>query len=129
MVSVLLCPQVKGKELDYYGLLGLQHERWMATEAQLKQGEAAAAAAAPGAAQSGLWRRAPGPQHSTCCSVLRAVRPGQLKNRLLACRQQDSARVLCIPPPPHTHIWCTPPFHARACAVPHHPCSIPQGLP
>ena len=28
---------MKGKELDYYQLLGLEHERWMATEAQLKQ--------------------------------------------------------------------------------------------
>jgi hypothetical protein len=30
---------VKEKDTDYYALLGLQHERFMATEAQLKQGE------------------------------------------------------------------------------------------
>ncbi len=36
----VVCFQVKSKELDYYALLGLQHERWMATEAQLKQGGA-----------------------------------------------------------------------------------------
>jgi hypothetical protein len=35
----LLLLQVKSKEVDYYALLGLQHERFMATEAQLKQGE------------------------------------------------------------------------------------------
>eukprot|EP00878_Enallax_costatus_P024802 GHUV01026491.1.p1 GENE.GHUV01026491.1~~GHUV01026491.1.p1 ORF type:complete len:224 (+),score=82.09 GHUV01026491.1:365-1036(+) len=29
--------QVKSKDLDYYALLGLQHERWMATDVQLKQ--------------------------------------------------------------------------------------------
>ncbi|KAF6264387.1 DnaJ-domain-containing protein [Scenedesmus sp. NREL 46B-D3] len=29
--------QTKGKDTDYYALLGLQHERFMATEAQLKQ--------------------------------------------------------------------------------------------
>jgi len=31
--------QVKSKDTDYYALLGLQHERWMATEQQLKLGE------------------------------------------------------------------------------------------
>jgi hypothetical protein len=37
---------VKEKDTDYYALLGLQHERFMATEAQLKQGEQQQAAAA-----------------------------------------------------------------------------------
>ena len=31
--------QGKGKESDYYGLLGLGQERWMATDAVIKQGE------------------------------------------------------------------------------------------
>jgi hypothetical protein len=35
---VLLCLQVKGKDLDYYALLGLQNERFLATEAQLRTG-------------------------------------------------------------------------------------------
>lgn len=30
--------QAKGKDADYYGLLGLQHERWMATDNAIKQG-------------------------------------------------------------------------------------------
>jgi hypothetical protein len=29
---------VKTKDLDYYALMGLKHERWTATEAQLKHG-------------------------------------------------------------------------------------------
>jgi hypothetical protein len=36
--AVLLPLQVKGKDLDYYALLGLQNERFLATEAQLRTG-------------------------------------------------------------------------------------------
>lgn len=35
----LLLLQLKQKDTDYYALLGLQHERWTATESQMKQGE------------------------------------------------------------------------------------------
>jgi hypothetical protein len=49
---LLLLPQVKSKDTDYYALLGLQHERFMATEAQLKQGEQLAAAAAAAAGKA-----------------------------------------------------------------------------